>query len=170
MANSSHAPSSHRLLGIYLNDHLAGATGGTALAHRIAGALKDGPDGPAVTAIAGEISADRDALISIMRRLDVPIRREKAAAAWLAERAGRLKLNGRLLARSPLSTVLELELMRLGVSGKRAGWRTLRELSVSEPRLDPGQLDELMERADRQAENLEQLRLRAAAAAFGYSG
>jgi hypothetical protein len=83
-------------------------------------------------------------------------------AAWAGEKAGRVKLNGRLLARSPLSDLEELELLRLGVEGKAAGWRTLRLLADTDMRLDPEQLDELMSRARRQADQLEELRVRAA--------
>jgi hypothetical protein len=43
----------------------------------------------------------------------------------MGEKAARLKLNGHLLARSPLSSLEELEMLRLGVEGKAAGWRTL---------------------------------------------
>jgi hypothetical protein len=52
--------------------------------------------------------------------------------------------------------------MRLGVLGKASGWRLLQELTDAEPRLDRSALDRLLERADRQAEEIEQLRLAAA--------
>jgi len=55
-----------------------------------------------------------------------------------------------------------VEMLRLGVEGKAAGWRTLRTLADSDARLDPGRLDELIARARRQAELLEELRVRAA--------
>jgi len=77
------------------------------------------------------------------------------------EKAGRLKPNLRLTTRSPLSRVVELELMRLGVEGKSAGWRTLRQVAVTEPRLPDGRLDDLITRARRQADELEKLRIRA---------
>ena len=82
-------------------------------------------------------------------------------------REGRLKLNGRLLSRSPLSGLEELEMMRLGVTGKAAGWRTLRLLADTDVRLDCGRLDELIARADSQLELLEDLRVRAARLALG---
>jgi hypothetical protein len=49
---------------------------------------------------------------------------------------------------------------RLGVEGKAAGWRTLRALADTDSRLDPGHLDELMSRARRQTDLLEELRVR----------
>jgi hypothetical protein len=85
------------------------------------------------------------------------------AAGWLAEKAGRLKLNGHLLTRSPLSTVIEMESMRLGVEGKAAGWRTLRAVAGWDHRLDHDEIDRLIERANEQIEALEILRVDAVA-------
>ena len=150
------------LIGIYLNDHLAGATAGTALAHRVAHRHGDAASQDSLQRLAGEINADRRALLEIMALLGVPVRHYKTTAAWLGERVGRLKFNGRLRTRSPLSDLEELELLRLGVEGKAAGWRTLRELAGAEPRLNPARLDELLTRARAQADQLEELRVRAA--------
>ena len=62
-------------------------------------------------------------------------------------------------ARSPLSLLEEIELMRLGVEGKAASWRTLRKLAERDPRLDSRQLDDLIERARSQSQTLEELRV-----------
>lgn len=150
------------MLGIYLNDHLAGATAGTELARRIAGSHQDLAHGSILRGVAAEIAEDRASLLEIMGRLGVPVRSYKVYAAWIGEKAGRLKLNGHLLSRSPLSSLEELEIMRLAVEGKAAGWRTLRSLAETDTRLDRGRLDELIARARRQVELLEDLRVRAA--------
>jgi hypothetical protein len=44
-----------------------------------------------------------------MHRLGVPVRHYKVAAGWALEKAGWLKTNGRLLHRSSLSELVELE-------------------------------------------------------------
>lgn len=155
------------LFAIYLHDHLAGSTAGADLAKRLAAAERNWAGGPALAELAKEIEEDRAALLEIMHRLDVPVRRYKLAAAWLAEKVGRLKLNGRLMHRSPLSRVIELELMQLGVEGKGAGWRTLRTRAEIDDRLDRARLDELNTRARQQAGLLERMRVRAAAEVFG---
>ena len=155
------------LLGIYLNDHLAGATGGAELARRVARSRGGDPDGGALQRFAAEVVQDRAALLEVMAALGVPVRRYKAWAGWIGEKAGRLKFNGHLLTRSPLSSLEELELMRLGVEGKAAGWRTLRALAETDVRLDRGRLDELISRARRQADLLEELRVRAANQVIG---
>jgi len=150
------------MLGIYLNDHLAGATAGTELAHRMARSHGDGKNGGTLRRLAAEIAQDRAALLDIMTALGIRVRRYKVGAAWVGEKAGRLKFNGRLFARSPLSDLEELEMLRLGVEGKAAGWRTLRTLADTDTRLDPARLDELISRARRQADLLEDLRVAAA--------
>jgi hypothetical protein len=150
------------LLGIYLNDHLAGATAGTELAHRMARSHGDEEGSSTLRRLAAEVGQDRGALLDIMAALGITVRRYKVGAAWIGEKAGRLKFNGRLFARSPLSDLEELEILRLGVEGKAAGWRTLRALAESDTRLDPARLDELIARARRQADVIEDLRVAAA--------
>ena len=146
------------LLGIYLNDHLAGATAGAELAKRLAGAQRGLPAGSTLAQVADEIAQDRQALLEIMTALDVPVRQYKVAAGWVAEKLGRLKLNGHLVDRSPLSDMLELEGLRLGVEGKLALWRILVAVTGAEPRLDRARLDDLVGRAERQISVLEDLR------------
>jgi hypothetical protein len=111
---------------------------------------------------AAEVAQDRLALLDIMAALGIPVRAYKVYAGWIGEKAARLKLNGYLLTRSPLSSLEELEMLRLGVEGKAAGWRTLRVLADRDTRLDSGRLDELIARARGQADLLEELRVRAA--------
>ena len=156
------------MLGIYLNDHLAGATAGTELAHRTARSHRDGKNGATLRRLAAEIAQDRAALLDIMAALGIKVRHYKVGAAWVGEKAGRLKFNGRLFARSPLSNLEELEMLRLGVEGKAAGWRTLQTLADTDTRLDPGRLDELISRARRQADLLEDLRVGAAMQVTGH--
>ncbi|ONH32618.1 hypothetical protein [Pseudofrankia asymbiotica] len=165
---TSHKPAGERLLGIYLNDHLAGSSAGLRLARRLAGAHERLPIGPELRSIAEEIDEDRSVLIALMEQLGAPRRRYKIAAGLLAELVGRLKSNGRLVARSPLSTVTELEALRLGVEGKRLAWVTLRDLAEEEPGLglDPARFDQLEQRAVGQAARLEAMRLRAGHAAL----
>ena len=97
-----------------------------------------------------------------MAAVGAKVRAYKVLAGWAGEKAGRLKLNGRLLTRSPLSGLEETEMLRLGVEGKAAGWRTLRAVAERDRRLDAGQLDELLARAARQSDTLEGLRMRIA--------
>jgi hypothetical protein len=155
------------LLGIYLNDQMAAAVAGSNLARRLAASERDSTKADVLERLACEFAEDRAALQDVMEALDVPVRHPETWAAWTAERMGRLKLNGRLVRRSPLSRVLELEAMRLGVEGKAAGWRTLRASAVSDDRVDAHRLDALFERARAQIDVLERLRVDATAEVFG---
>jgi hypothetical protein len=157
-------------LAIYLNDHLAGATGGLELARRVAGAGQVPAPAVELRQFAQEVAEDRDTLLRIMGTLGLPVRSYKVWAAWAGEKAGRLKLNGHLTTRSPLSGLEELELLRLGVEGKAAGWRTLRTLADRDSRLSAGLLDELISRALRQAGFLEESRVRAAGQVIDAAG
>ena len=111
------AQSEVSMLGIYLNDHLAGATAGTELAHRMARSRGARRDGGTLRRLAAEIGQDSAALLDIMGAPGIKVRLYKVGVAWI----GRLKFNGRLLARSPLSDLEELEeleMLRLG-SGRQ---------------------------------------------------
>ncbi|RPE27916.1 hypothetical protein [Kitasatospora cineracea] len=155
-------PTSHRLLAIYLNDHLAGAEAATRRTRRTADAHPDPDEGRVLRQMAADIACDTASLRRVMRELGVPERRSHAWLGRFGELAGLLKPNGTLLRRSPLTDLVELEALRLGVVGKRQLWSALAELFGDDPRVDRTRLDELADRADQQARLLEELRLRAA--------
>jgi hypothetical protein len=147
------------LLGIYLNDHLAGSIVGVDLARRTRGSNEGTELGDFLALLTVEIEEDRDTLEEVMEAVGAGRDRLKIAGAWAGEKAGRLKLNGSLLSYSPLSRVVELEGLRLGVEGKACLWRMLRELA--DPRLSAFDFDALIARAERQRDELEQCRLEA---------
>lgn len=155
-----------RLLGIYLNDHLAGAAGGVALSKRMTSSLQDEHARQQLQGIAREIAEDRDSLLGLLRRLELRRVYYKESAGVIGERLGRLKLNGGLVRRSPSSDVVEFEALAMGVTAKRAGWRTLRLLAADDSRLDDGELADLEARAEAQLEALEALRRDAVRRAF----
>src|SRR4051812_34315800 len=155
-----------RMLGIYLTAHLAGSTAGLELGRRLLGAHRNTEYEKGFARLVDEIEEDRETLIQIMQTLGIRRAHYKTSAAWLVEKAGRLKLNGHLLSRSPLSSLTELEIMQLGVEGKAAGWRTLRALAAYDARIDSGQMDVLLERARQQSALLEDVRPEIAQQAF----
>ncbi len=154
-------------LGIYLNDHLAGATGGLELARRAAAAEQASPLGPPLHALAEEIAQDRETLKALMARLGVGVSTYKVYAGWLAEKVGRLKLNGSVVSRTPLAAVIETEGLRLGIEAKAGLWRAMRSLADGDERLTVAELDRLLSRAQEQSDVAERLRAQAAAIAFG---
>jgi len=119
-----------QLLQIYLTDHLAGATGAMQRLDRMRESSKGLPIHNEVVQLAEDIQADRGRLIALLDALDLGRRSHKEGLARLGELVGRLKLNGRLSTRSPLSPLLELELLRGGIIGKLSLWQTLGALAA----------------------------------------
>jgi hypothetical protein len=149
-------------LAIYLQDHLAGSTAGLELARRVHASNGDGEFGAFLEELVSEIELDRRTLLELMGRLGIGEDRVKTALAWAGEKAGRLKLNGELLSYSPLSRLVELEGLALGVHGKLGMWRSLREIADTDDRLRDFDLEAPIARAERQARRLEARRRRAA--------
>jgi hypothetical protein len=149
-----------KYLGIYLNDHLAGSTGGLELAKRAAGEHEHTALGTFLAQLRDEIAEDRRALEDLMEQLGVHADRAKVAVAWAGEKAGRLKPNGELRGSSPLTPLVELEMLSIGVEGKRLLWLALAELD-SLPMSDE-HVAELVARAESQRERLEDHRREAA--------
>ena len=71
--------SGHDLLGIYLNDHLAGATGGTLLARRMAASGRYQSDDGTLWRLAEDIARDRATLLDLLAALSIPVRGYKAS-------------------------------------------------------------------------------------------
>jgi hypothetical protein len=147
-------------LTIYLNDHLAGATGGLELFKRATSNLK-GAHSEELARLCQEVDEDRESLKSIMRRLDVHENMAMAALGWVAEKVGRFKPNGYILRRSPLSDVIELEGLRAGVHGKLSGWQVLRAALIHDDRVPTEELETLIERAEDQQARLYKLHIQA---------
>ncbi len=159
--------SAEALLALYLQDHLAAATGGLELFRRAARSQLDPQRKTALARLTGEIAEDRKALTGLMERLGVERPPLRVAAGWVAEKVGRLKPNGTLLRRSPLSDVIELEAMRSGVAAKMDLWQLLQRLSTTDQRLQATDFERLLSRATSQHDELGELHLDAAEALRG---
>ena len=155
-----------RLLGIYLNDHLAGAISGQELAKRCLSSNRESGVGSYLDTFVAEVRADESVLREVMAAVGVAPSPIKQAAGWAAEKVARLKLNGQLTGYSPLSRLIELEGLWLGVLGKRALWRSLKILSSEDRRLSKFDFEGLEKRASAQATKLERFRLEVARSAL----
>lgn len=153
-------------LSIYLHDHLAGSTLGVELVRRTRRENEGTHYGAFLADLERQIREDRDTLLKIMRRLDTGRDELKEALAWTGEKLGRLKFNGRISGYAPLSRVVELEGLMASVHGKLALWRALRELAPRHPKLDLGELEELIRRAEEQLDRLHEHHSQAVAEAF----
>jgi hypothetical protein len=156
-----------KLLAIYLNDHLAGATIGVELVRRAARENEGTPLGTFLAeTLEPEIVEDRRTLERLMKSLGIKQSRPKVLAAWALEKVGRLKLNGELRRYSPLSRLLELEGLASGIDAKRALWLSLAHRDGNGAATGGFDFGGLAERAGSQRARLEEHRLAAAAAAL----
>ena len=157
----------HDLLGIYCNDHLAAATGGIELVSRMLSRHRGTPHEPRFEELLDELREERAALRSSMATLQLPVRQYKQVASWVGEKLARLKLNGHVLSRSPLSDLVEFEFIATAVLAKRCGFETLRVVAAADQRLDAPLLDRLIAQADKQHNWLADARREVAAQVFG---
>ena len=148
------------MLAIYLRDHHAAGVAGARVARRLALARDAGA--AELRRVASEIEQDLLSLEAIMLRLGVRPDRVKDGLSRVAERLGRLKLNGRLTSRSPLSDLLEMETLVVGITGKQALWVSLREI----PSVNAEELERLYGRAEDQRRVVESARVEAAKRCF----
>lgn len=150
----------------YVQHHLVGSKGGLDLFRRAARTQRDPQTRESLGGIARQVEQERSALEGFAEALGASKGRSWQLLAGLGETLARLKPNGRILRRSPLSDVFELEMLALGVEGKKRGWITMLAVSRHDDRLDRARLEELLESADRQLEELERLRRATAAGLF----
>jgi hypothetical protein len=152
---SPRSPDSDRLLRIYLADHRAGAAAGQARARRFAAANADSVLADAARDVCQQIEEDVETLDEVLARLGRRASRWKVIVARGAELAGRLKPNGRLRGYSPLSRVLELELLVAGIVAKESLWQTLALVQRHRGELTGFDFDDLQHRARQQRTQLE---------------
>jgi hypothetical protein len=150
-----------RAMRVYLNDHLAGAMLGSALAEQIRDRAKGTPLGDVMEPIASQIEEDRQTLLDLMKRMGARKNPIKQAMGWIAEIASRVKFSGVLSGEPEHGAFLALESLTLGVAGKACLWTALKKVSGTYPVLSPADLDALIERAESQHGVLERERIAA---------
>ena len=150
-----------RLLSIYLNDHLGGAMTGRELATRCRSRNEGTKLGRFLDRLLAEIEEDRATLAGLIDRLDLRRDPLKPVLGWSTEKLLRMKPNGRipLVAYSPLMRLQELELLSIGIEGKRLMWLALAALADRDQRIHRQQMERFAARAERQREELERHRL-----------
>ena len=148
-------PGSQKYLHVYLQDHRAGAVGGVRLARRCAAHSRDTELHSQLTEIARHIEDDARSLDQILERLGIPYPRIKVALVRTGEWLGRVKLNGRVFGRSPLTQLVEVEGLIGGVELKRQLWVTLALLGTVDEGLSGFDFGRLEQRASDQLQILQ---------------
>ena len=149
-----------------MNDQLALGVGWRELARRAQRENAGSELGDALRDVADGIAEDVATFAALMDRLGVRRSRTKPALAVVAERVGRLKLNGRVGGYSPLSRFVELDFLAVGIEGKRILWENLRELAGLEDALPDVDFARLIARAATQRGRIEPFRREAGRAAL----
>jgi hypothetical protein len=157
-------------LSAYLNDHLAGSAAGVRLAKRCREAHRGSDLGRYLGDLVGGIEEDRHVLERVMTRVGAQSNPVKQAGALGAEFVTRLKhLTPLLRSGSTVARFEEIELLSLGIEGKRLLWGLLKELAGSDDRLREFDFTALEEGARTQREGLEPFRIALGMAACGWT-
>lgn len=152
----------------YLNDHLAGSAAALQLVERLRARDPESELGFVLEALRGDIEEDHAVLDGVLATL--------GGTANPAKRAGALGAEVLVNLRTVLPVVgtgsgdaarlEELEVLSLGIEGKRLLWKALGELSGTDGRLGAFDFTGLERRAESQRQRLERFRLQLAAVAF----
>jgi hypothetical protein len=117
-----------------------------------------------LTWIVAEIREDQEVLRGLLAGLDVKESPVKKAGAWLAEKAGRLKLGDP--GEDALGRLEMLETLALGIQGKVGLWVALQRVRSRHPALAGVDFPRLQARAREQHARVEAHRVEAAAEAL----
>jgi hypothetical protein len=153
----------------YLNDHLAGAAAGIQLAERCRDRDPESELGLVLQALVVEIEHDGEVLERVIRVLGGSANPIKRATALGAERISSLRMWVPMIGPGSAESARleEVEVLSLGIEGKRLLWAALAQLSSTDERLSGFPFPELKQRARSQRDRLERFRLRLAAEALG---
>jgi hypothetical protein len=149
-------------LAIYLNDHLAGATGALELLTHLQEAHAGTPLADFLTQLYADIEADHQELRHLINRLGMTESIPRKLTAWLGEKAAELKLQLDDNASGSFRLFEGLEALVVGIEGKRALWQALATASEVVPELKGVDYVGLAQRAQQQHDRVDEQRLNAA--------
>jgi hypothetical protein len=149
---------------VYLHDHLAGARFAIEVLQDLAKLPPENAAGRVAAKLLPEIEDDRQILEQLAARSGDAGSTLKEAAAWVAQKASRLKLR---LGNDPdFGTFEAVEILTLGVLGKSALWRAIERLPAGDSRRANLDLSALNRRALAQFDLLDEVRLELASSLF----
>jgi hypothetical protein len=150
-------------LATYVHDHLAGAQFAVSMLEDLRDKASDARLRELARQLLPPIEEDRQTLQELADRLGEGPSAPKETAAWLAQKASRLKL----APDDPLGAFEIVEMVCVGVLGKLSLWHALKAVAASDPRVASLDLDGLAERAKQQHGQAERVRLALAPAVLG---
>ncbi|RYD35949.1 MAG: hypothetical protein EOP87_06390 [Verrucomicrobiaceae bacterium] len=145
----------------YVNDHLAGSSGALLLVDEIA-SHHDDPEARLFFAeLKDKIREDRDVLDGLLKRIAEEPSALMKVAGGIAARVGGLKLMWEKVEPGKLGMFEALEMLTLGIQGKRLLWTIMREIQPWFPEWTDLNFQELELEAIRQRDEVEEWRVRA---------
>jgi hypothetical protein len=148
-------------LATYLNDHLTGEGAAIELVEQLATEATDLK--PFLEQLKTDIESDRQEVLNLMDRLDIPQSRIRKASGWLANQVAEAKF---AMEDDSLRRLERLEAVSLGIQGKLSLWRALYAASKVDERLQSLDYENLTQRARDQRDRVEALRIDAAKSAL----
>lgn len=141
-------------LGVYLNDHLAGSVGALELMDHLIEASEGSEFTLFLTTLRKDIEADQRVLEKLLLQTGEPQSAVRKAGAWIMEKISRSKLEPSAKD-NWLGLFQALEALSLGITGKRALWRTLAAAEGAVPELRGLDYSHLGQRATEQIGRVE---------------
>ncbi|MFN8122962.1 MAG: hypothetical protein U0237_11095 [Thermoleophilia bacterium] len=138
-------------LRIYLSERIALMHAAMRLARRMRGAPGEPGMGPLRDEALDALADDAATLTSFLRQVGAMPPRLRIAGAVVGERLGRLKLNGRLTGRSPLSGLQELDGMLALLDLAAGAWAAIDDAAVAAREVVGGREERLRDLAARMA-------------------
>lgn len=155
-------------LAVYLKDHHAGSEAALEILDHLE-ASHEGEAGPLARRLRPEFLSEREALVELLARLGDSVSLPRRIAGWLSEKGAELKLKADDFSEGPLHLLEAVELLGLGVHGKRGLWVALVANAERNQALGGVDYVRLIQQADAQRESIEVVRLKAASEVIGTS-
>jgi hypothetical protein len=146
----------------YMNDHVAGSRSALELLDYLIDAHPDMESRSFFTTLRADVAADRKILDAAIAKLGGTPSPWREASGWFADRLTRLKLTIDDPGGGGLKHLEALELLALGILGKRSLWRALDAVRPQVPELADLDLGGLQARAEDQYARVEARRLNSA--------
>ncbi len=156
----------HRHLALYLNDHLAGSELALELLERLEKTYADRALGRFFSDLHADIHEDRQELERLIGQLHITESLPRKVTAWFGEKVSFLKLSLDDASDGTFRLLESLEVLSLGIEGKRGLWQALAATAEALPELAILDYVDLIQRAQEQRARVEQQRVAAATQAF----
>jgi hypothetical protein len=153
-------------LPIYLNDHLAGSVGALELLDRLIKTYKGKPLERFFNDLRKEIEADQDTLQDLIKKLGEEESVVRKAGAWVSEKLSHAKIRLSDSEEGQMGLFHALEVLVLGILGKRGLWSALAAAADTVPPLRELNYGRLIKRAADQCDLVEAKRLEVARNVF----